>query len=189
MPPTTSFSTVLNILWEHPIQQQTLSLETTCHYSTLYFHRFLTSQCAHQFRPCWYQQDPVGTQSLRELDRTVQLLFSRDLASSTSVAYDSGKHTYLIFCSQYQLQPLPLSEITLCHFVACLHSSNKAVPTICTNLSALRYMQIENGLPDPSPLSFPHLKHICKGIHRNPSAIPRAKCLPVRHTCYSSDNL
>ena len=76
---------------------------------------------------------------------------------------------------------MPLSEITLCRFMAYLHvhSSNKAIPTIRTYLSAIRHMQIENGLPDPSLSSFPRLEHVLKGICRNPSAPPSEKCLPV----------
>ena len=110
---------------------------------------------------------------LSDLDRTVQNFFDRGFAQSTLTSYQSGKGHYLAFCSQFQLQPLPLQEVTLCRFVAYLTNLSLGYQTVRCYLSALRHFQICAGFPDPSLSLLPRLNYMLKGVHR-------AHCHPCR---------
>ena len=56
---------------------------------------------------------------IASLESTVQHLFSKGLATSTHRAYSSASRRYLRFCNTFCIPtPFPLSEDTLCYFVA-----------------------------------------------------------------------
>ena len=54
----------------------------------------------------------------------------------------------------------PLSEVVLGRFVAFLANKHLSYVTIRVYLSALHFIQIASGLPDPSFSSFPRLDYI-----------------------------
>lgn len=101
------------------------------------------------------------------------------VATSTLISYDSGKKRYLAFCNQFGLSPLPVCEAYLCRFVAILYSASLCYQTIRLYLSAVRHLQIVNGLPDPS---FPCLEYVLKGVCRVNASRPRPTRLPITPT-------
>ena len=75
---------------------------------------------------------PVITTELgvTSLDSTVCALAANGLSANTSKSYRSGLNRYLSFCASYSLPAFPLSESTLCHFVASLVTEGMSYPTI-----------------------------------------------------------
>ena len=96
----------------------------------------------------------------------VQELYQRGLAQSSTWAYDTGKRQFLQFCQAAGLTPLPVSENTLCLFVAYLSQRKLQHSTIRSYLSAVCHLQISAALPDPATSSFPRLSYVLKGLHR-----------------------
>ncbi len=68
----------------------------------------------------------------------------------------------------FGFQPFPLSEPTLCRFVAYLSQSGLSPTAAQLYLSALRSHQISQGGPDPSISSLPHLHYVIIGIRKSP---------------------
>ena len=112
---------------------------------------------------------------------TVQELYRRGLAQSSTRAYDTGKRQYLQFCRAAGLTPLPVSENTLCLFVAYLSQKKLQHSTVRSYLSAVRHLQISAALPDPATSSFPRLSYVLKGLHRitKPSSRHRLPITPA----------
>ena len=75
------------------------------------------------------------------------------------------------FCSLYDiLSPFPVSEALLCYFAAAMAREQLAPQTIKTYLSAIRYMQITLGLPEPREFSsLPRLRLVQTGINSLPT--------------------
>lgn len=113
------------------------------------------------------------------LDSTVRTLIERGVAKSTLTSYNSGKRRYLGFCAQFHLHPLPVNESVLCSFVAFLFSSSLSYQSIRSYLSAVRHLQITNGLPDPAMGSFPLLDYALKGVRREGPARQKRNRLPI----------
>ena len=114
------------------------------------------------------------------MDNAVHTFLGRGLAQSTLATYELGKCRYLAFCSQFCLSPLPLSEGTLCRFVAFLGLQKLSYQSIRLYLCSVRHLQIVNGLPDPSLSSFPRLDYVLRGVRRSvPPARPRNTRLPI----------
>lgn len=64
------------------------------------------------------------------------------------------------------MAPLPASQSILCGFIAYLANQNLSYTTIKTYLSAVRYLHLCNGLPDPRALPTPRLDLVSRGIRR-----------------------
>ena len=64
------------------------------------------------------------------------------------------------------MAPLQASQSVLCGFIAYLANQNLSYATIKTYLSAVRYLHLCNGLPDPRALSTPRLDRINRGNRR-----------------------
>ena len=109
----------------------------------------------------------------------MSVFFARGISSATITAYRSGQRRYLNFCTQFNLQPIPLQEGTLCRFVAYLACSSLSYQSIRLYLSAIRFLQISYGFPDLSLSSVPHLEYVLKGIRRGLPAHSRPKRLPI----------
>ena len=98
---------------------------------------------------------------------TGHLLMARD-------PYCPGKsrksiNRYLSFCTANQLQPIPLSEATLCQFVTELANSSLKHQSIKCYLSGIRLLQISAGLDDPFTHTMPRLKLVLRGVkHHQP---------------------
>ena len=73
---------------------------------------------------------------------------------------------------------LPLTEPTLCQFAAVM-AQTVSWGTIRVYLSAVRFFQIQAGLPDPSLAAFPRLTYVLKGIHRTTPEHRRKHRLPI----------
>lgn len=84
----------------------------------------------------------------------------------------------MAFCTQFHLSPLPITESTLCRYVAFLTPS-LCYQSIKSYLSAVRHFQIMSGGPDPAFSSFAHLDYVLKGIRRAGREKPRRNRLPI----------
>ena len=74
---------------------------------------------------------------------------------------------FIQFCIQYQCHnPVPVSQSVLCLYVACLANSGLSCSTIQSYLSALRYLHISCGLPEPDVSEMAKLKLVVRGIRR-----------------------
>ena len=119
---------------------------------------------------------------LSVLDRIVLQLAECGIAESTKKVYESGQRRFLTFCQQHSRNPLPATEVLLCHFVAFLASSGLSYGSVRSYLSAVRHLHIISSLPDPSLSSFPRLEYVLKGLRHKGVLRPRAKRLPITPT-------
>ena len=110
------------------------------------------------------------------MERIIQSLYCQGLLGNTTRTYDSGKCRYLQFCWS---AGLPVSERTLCWFVAHLVNQNLHYSSVRTYLSAVRHLQISAGLPDLfTHGAFPQLAYTLRGAW--PFNQPqRDSCLPI----------
>ena len=77
----------------------------------------------------------------------------------------------LHFCVEGICQPLPLTEETLSIFTVFLARQGLKYQSVKGYLSALRHLQIAEGLGDPFlPGAFSRLEYILKGVKHTPSA-------------------
>ena len=116
---------------------------------------------------------------LHVLDETVCSLLAASLAPSTMRTYRSCLSCFLSFCQHEQLLSFPLSELTLCCFVAYLFNQSISSSSICLYLSALHFFQIEQGGQDPSMSAMPRLCYVLRGTARQ-----QATCVHVRPVKY-----
>ena len=116
------------------------------------------------------------------MDGDVQALFVQGVSPSTLAAYSSGIRRYSIFCKQFRLQPLPLSDTLLCRFVAVLHRQELSPSTVRLYLSSLRFLQISQGEADPSLANFPQLHYVIKAVRRSHPISRRPTRLPITPT-------
>ena len=95
----------------------------------------------------------IGRRSTRlnfsTLDRVVCRLYQAGLAPATQMSYTAGKRRYLDFCQRGGLQPLPVTEVSLCQCVAFLQMKSLRHSTMKSYLSAVRHLQILQSLGDP----------------------------------------
>ena len=101
------------------------------------------------------------------MDISISYYFAKGLAPSTHKAYSSAQNQYLSFCTANQLQPIPLSEATLCQFVTELANSSLKHQSIKCYLSGIRLLQISAGLDDPFTHTMPRLKLVLRGVKRH----------------------
>ena len=96
------------------------------------------------------------------------------LLPATLRTYRSGHRRYLAFCSEANIQPVPLTEHTLCMFAAYLAKEGLTHQSIKGYFSALCYYQILSGQGDPFAGSpFPLLQYVLRGIKHSPSQATR----------------
>lgn len=81
--------------------------------------------------------------------------------------YSSAQRQYLAFCQSYQIQPLPLSEVSVCLFAAFLAHRGLKSQSISTYLSGLRHLQVSAGFQPPDRSEWPRLQYVLKGITRS----------------------
>ena len=116
---------------------------------------------------------------LTKLDRVVSSLFVQGLAPSTVTAYQSGMRQFLSFCGHFSFTPLPVSETTLCCFVAWMHTRGLSPSSIRQYLSAVRFHQISMGGPDHSMAEMPRLHYLLAAARRLRPAHTRPLRLPI----------
>ena len=110
---------------------------------------------------------------LRELDESVQGLLANGIAPSTHCSYRFGEKCYRNFCSTFKLTPFSLTDAKFCHFVVHLHLLLVQYRTICSYFSAVRYVQIVAGLPDPNLPQMTQLTYVISGIQRTLISLQR----------------
>ena len=71
---------------------------------------------------------------------------------------------HLLFCSQGNFPPLPITETLLNRYVSFLAQEGLADTSIKAYLSAICQLQIEQNLPDPFQTPMPRLEQVIKGI-------------------------
>ena len=113
------------------------------------------------------------------MDGTVRALFNSGVSTATINSYKSGITQYLNFCKLSALNPLPLTEPTLCRFAAHMYIRRLASRTIHAYLSSLRFYQIALGGPDLSLFKFPQLHYVLRGIDKQHPIAQRPQRLPI----------
>ena len=98
------------------------------------------------------------------LDEAVQGYFTAALAPATHKTYKAAENHYVAFCESFGINPLPVSEGTLCYYVACLGQQGLAHSSIRTYLSGVRQLQIAHGFKDINYDEMPRLWQIIKGV-------------------------
>ena len=111
---------------------------------------------------------PASRLDLTALAPTVQRYLQAGLTPSTQRTYQAAIKHFCTFCTSFNVtDPFPLTEQTLCFFIAHLAEQGLAPLTGKAYLSALCNAQISLGLPDPrSQSSLPLLKRVQAGIRR-----------------------
>ena len=84
-----------------------------------------------------------------------------------------------MFCQQYELTPIPMSECVFCLFVAYLTRLGMNPSSISTYLAAMRHLQVKSGHPLPQRMDWPHLQYTLKGIKRSQSTSSKRYWLPI----------
>ena len=104
------------------------------------------------------------------------------VAPATRAAYASAQRRCANFCQQFTIgDPYPLSEGTLCRFVAFLAHEGLKHRTIKAYLSGLRFAQIHHDLGNPFVGNLPRLEYVLAGVKRSEahtSAAPKPR-LPI----------
>ena len=95
-------------------------------------------------------------------------------------AYNSAHRRFHAFCTHFRISnPFPVSESLLCYFAALLAQDGLAPTSIKVYLSAVRYMQVVMGLPEPRALfSLPRLKLVLNGIARTRASSQQTRAKP-----------
>ena len=90
-------------------------------------------------------------------------LFIHSLSKDSRPTHRSGIRQFIAFCAQFSIAPLPVTQMTLCRFVAWLHARGLALSSMRQYLSAIRFYQISSGGPNPSlpemPVTLPFSSH------------------------------
>lgn len=101
---------------------------------------------------------------IQRLEGLARDLVNSSLAPSTKRVYSSGQRRYLEFCKSGSLPPFPLAEDQLCTYVAHLYDEGLLHGTIKGYLSAIRHLQILQGLGDPFVSPLPLLEYALRGV-------------------------
>ena len=97
----------------------------------------------------------------------VQQFYQQALAPLTLRSYTSAHSRYLSFCSLYHLSPLPITEATLCKFVAAMAQQGVSHSSIKAYLSAICFMQLSHLGRDPGISDMMYLSYVLQGIKRS----------------------
>ena len=101
---------------------------------------------------------------LQSLDKTWQDLIRNSVASNTSKQYASGQRKFLDFCNLIGAAPCPASEVLLMRYVASISNSVRG-STVQSHLSAIRFLHIANGFPNPME-SYERLKLMVRALKK-----------------------
>ena len=109
-------------------------------------------------------------------------LYKLGIAPATHKTYDAALRKFTSFCKTFRiLNPFPLSQDTLCNFVAFLARQNIKQTTLKVYLSALRYYQVGQGFTEPNHAAMAKLKTVGNGMKRLQAAstLNRKNRLPI----------
>ena len=116
---------------------------------------------------------------VEQLDISVCSLYQAGLAPSTHQAYSAAKKRYLNFCECLGAPPMPVSENKLCQFVAFLRLKRPCNQTAKSYLSAVRQLQIFQGMEDPHISSMPRLELVIRDMKQMQAGVPSKQWLPI----------
>ena len=105
----------------------------------------------------------------------VQEYYTAGLASFSRKTYDAGIRNFTNFCSKYNCEPTPVTQDTLCTYVAYLANNNYAFQTIKTYLAAVRFLQIDSTGAPPPTTEMHKLQLVLRGAQRTLSATRQEK--------------
>ena len=114
--------------------------------------------------PCRTISNQQAGLDLDRVEEAAPVFFAKGLADSTQKTHRTGKERYLKLCRQSGLEPIPLVESNLCSFVSFLALESLKHRSIKVYLSAVRHMQISEGLADPFQGTMLWLEYVLKGI-------------------------
>ena len=117
-------------------------------------------------RPLSGSMHPSSHLDINNVDRMVQVLLQHGLAPSTQRTYYLAQSRYFNFCIVYNLSPIPLTQMNLCHFAASLVCERVANKSIKGYLSALRYAHTTQMGSDPNISGMVILHLLLQGIKR-----------------------
>ena len=100
----------------------------------------------------------------------VQQCFIQSLAPTTIRSYHSAHIRYINFCITFNLSPIPVTQSTLCRFVALLAQEGVAHKTLKAYLSAVRYLHLPISGTDPGIRDMTLLSYVMQGIRRGQAA-------------------
>ena len=75
--------------------------------------------------------------------------------------------------------PLPVTETTVCQFVAFLKLEGLRHQTAKSYLSAVRHLQISQGMEDSRISTTPRLELVVQGMKRMQAGVPSKPRLPI----------
>lgn len=81
--------------------------------------------------------------------------------------YNSAQARYRAFCVSINVSTLPVTQSTLCHFVALLASQGIAHKSIKGYLSAIRHLHISSVGTDPLINDMVVLTYVLQGVKRS----------------------
>ena len=98
------------------------------------------------------------------------------MAESTKATYRSHLRKYLEYCSKIKCQPVPISNINLCRYVAYLGRSYRFC-TVQQYLNIVRILHLELGLSNPLKQNW-QLSSVLSGIKRG-KGVAQSYKLPI----------
>ena len=98
------------------------------------------------------------------------------MAESTKATYRSHLRKYLEYCSKIKCQPVPISNINLCRYVAYLGRSYRFC-TVQQYLNIVRILHLELGLSNPLKQNW-QLSSVLSGIKRG-TGVAQSYKLPI----------
>ena len=100
------------------------------------------------------------------LDQSVHEHLTNSLAPTTQAAYRSSASHYLTFCSQFNLTPLPLTQVNITRFIAYLARMGVSYQSTRPYLAWVHFLQIASGFPDHGLDTLPQLYYVLWGVRR-----------------------
>jgi hypothetical protein len=109
---------------------------------------------------------PDGANLLLDLEIEVGRLKDKGWADSTSGTYRTHMKTYLHFCEEYELQPVPCDQNTVELYIAYLVDKKRsAYSSIRSYINIISILHKMHDLQDPIANSW-NIKHLLTGVKR-----------------------
>ena len=112
------------------------------------------------------------------LEKLVCGLLASGIATSTKKSFSSAQRRYLAFCNMYSLSPLPLTQRSICLFVAFLAQQGLATRSIQCYLTAIQHLQIMAGMEAPQWSQWPIYHYVLRGVKRSIGCHSTSRRLP-----------
>jgi len=113
---------------------------------------------------------------IQQLDREVATLKGHRFAHSTRKSYASSIRTYLSFCNDHNISPLPANAININRYIAFL-ARDRSYTTIQQYLSSVNLLHLELGYAHPTQDQYA-VRSLLKAIRRV-KATPAVYKLPL----------